>query len=111
LSDALPARVIAPDVVLYVGFDVGAVIAVDGACVSGGVQYTVSVSALLFPVASRAVTVRIFLPLCSAMLLQVHDVVPEQVPLPPRLPVQVTCVIPTLSAALPLRVMEPDVVL
>jgi hypothetical protein len=36
-----------------------------------------------------------------------HDVVPDAVPLPPRLFVQVTCVTPTLSEALPPKLSVP----
>jgi hypothetical protein len=45
------------------------------------------------------------------MLLQVQDAVPLQFPLPPRLFVQDTCAIPTLSDALPPRAMVPEAVL
>jgi hypothetical protein len=111
LSEAVPPRVIGVDVVLYVEPDVGEVIVIVGACVSGGVKVTVRMSVPLLLAASVAVTVSTFWPLCSTMLLQVQELVPEHDPLPPRLFAQITCVTPTLSEAVPPRVIGVDVVL
>src|ERR1035438_5715036 len=61
------------------------------------------VSGPVLPAASRAVTVMTLAPLCSAILLIVQAVVPDAVPLPPRSLLQVTCVTPTLSLAVPPR--------
>ena len=55
----------------------------------------------MLPVASRAVTVSTFWPDCSTMPLAVQLAVPVAVPLPPRSLLQVTCVTPTLSLAVP----------
>ena len=66
-------------------------------------------SVLVLPAASRAVTVITLLPDCSVMLLADQDVVPLALPLPPRLFDQLTCVTPTLSEAVPLRVSGDDV--
>ncbi len=65
---------------------------------------TLSVSVLVLPAASRAVTVNTFVPLDSAIPLTDQLVVPVAVPDPPRLFAQVTCVTPTLSDAVPLKV-------
>src|SRR5204862_5754375 len=62
---------------------------------------TVMLGVLVFPAASRAVTVSTLAPDCSTMPLAVQLVVPVAVPLPPRLFAQVTCVTPTLSDAVP----------
>ena len=72
---------------------------------------TVNVSVVVFPAASLAVTVRILVPLSRLIPLTLQLVVPEAVPLPPRLLLQVTLVTPTLSEAVPPRLMEDDVVL
>jgi hypothetical protein len=50
---------------------------------------------------SKAVTVITFWPLERTIPLQVQDVVPLQVPLPPRSFVQLTWVMPALSEAVP----------
>src|SRR6266705_1447345 len=55
----------------------------------------------VLPAASRAVTVRTLAPGCSTMPLTDQVVVPVAVPLPPWLLLHVTCVTPTLSAAVP----------
>src|SRR5262245_15241170 len=60
----------------------------------------------MLPAASRAVTVSTFDPDCRTMPLAVQLVVPVAVPEPPRLLAQVTWVTPTLSDAVPCRVME-----
>ena len=52
--------------------------------------------------ASRAVTVTVFAPACSAIPLADQLVVPLAVPAPPRLFAHLTCVTPTLSLAVPL---------
>ena len=59
---------------------------------------------LVFPAASRAVTVSTFAPLESAIPLTDQLVVPVAVPDPPRSFTQLTCVTPTLSEAVPLSV-------
>ena len=70
------------------------------ASVGGTFNVTVNVAVLAFPAASRAVAVRTFTPLCSATVA-LQFVVPAAIPLPPRLFVQLTCVTPTLSLAVP----------
>jgi hypothetical protein len=87
---------------------VGDVIVTVGMPIS---NVTVSTSVPVLFAASLAVTVSTFGPLCSAMLLHVHVVVPEHVPLPPRSLTQVTCATPTLSVAVPPSVIGVDVVL
>src|SRR2546425_8581635 len=58
------------------------------------------------PAASWAVTVRTFDPIWRTMPLAVQAVVPNAVPLPPRLFVQSTRVTPTLADAVPSSVRE-----
>jgi len=71
-----------------------------------GLTSMVRVSVAELPAASLAVTVMILSsPQWRLRAEIVQLVVPEAVPLPPRLLVQVTLVTPTLSAAVPLRVM------
>ena len=65
---------------------------------------TVSVAVPVFPAASFAVTVSTLEPGCSAIPETDQLVVPVAVPLPPALLLHVTCVTPTLSAAVPLSV-------
>jgi hypothetical protein len=96
LSVAVAASVTAP---LTVAPLVGAVIVTLGGVVS--LTVTVKLAVLVLPAASRAVTVRPFVPVWSAMPLAVQVVVPVAVPLPPRLFAHVTCVTPTLSDAVP----------
>jgi len=55
--------------------------------------------------ASRAVTVMMLVPASNAIPLTVHEAVPLAVPLPPRLFAHVTCVTPTLSEAVPPRLI------
>jgi len=62
----------------------------------------VSESVLVLFAASRAVTVMTFAPLCSVTPVMLQLVVPVAVPLPPRSLLQLTCVTPTASAAVPL---------
>src|SRR5262245_33479642 len=78
----------------------------------GGVEslrVTVSVAGRELPAASRAVTVMMFVPACSAIAPTDQLVVPAAVPLPPRLFVHLTCVTPTLSAAVPPSASEEPV--
>jgi hypothetical protein len=63
------------------------------------------------PAASLAVTVMIFVPLCSPITLTDQLAVPLAAPLPPRLFDHVTWVAPTLSEAVPPSVIELDEVL
>ena len=65
------------------------------------VYVTVSVFAVLFPAASRAVTVITFEPGKRLIPLALHAVVPAHVPLPPLLFDQVTVFTATLSEAAP----------
>src|SRR4030065_360603 len=60
----------------------------------------------VLPSASRAVTATMLLPDFSAMVFMDQEPVLEVVPLPPRLLAQVTCVTPTLSDAVPPRLIE-----
>jgi len=61
----------------------------------------VSTSVAVLPAASRAVTVTTLAPACNTIPAAVQAVVPVAVPLPPRSLLHVTCVTPTLSAAVP----------
>src|SRR6185436_18517910 len=82
--------------------DVGTVIVIVGGVVSGGGrEVTISVSLLLLFAASRAVTVRTFVPSCSETAGTLQLVVPLAMPLPPRSLLQVTWTTPTLSVAAP----------
>ena len=65
----------------------------------------VKVSLPVFSAASRAVTVIVLSPSCNEMFDIVQLVVPEAVPVPPRLLVQVTLVAAMLSEALPPKFM------
>jgi hypothetical protein len=67
---------------------------------------TVRIAAFVFPAASLAVTVSTLTPLSKVMPFALQLVVPLAVPLPPRLLLQVTCVTPTLSEAVPPRFTE-----
>ena len=67
---------------------------------------TVKVSVAVLPAASRAVMVSTFVPVCRPIPLAVQLVVPVVVPVPPRLFAQLTCVTPTLSAAVPPSVTD-----
>src|SRR5262245_61097914 len=86
-------------VVVYDAADVGAAIATAGAVPS--VIVTVTLSVLLLPAASLAVTVMTLAPGFRTTPATVHAVVPEAVPLPPRSFDQVTCVTPNASEAVP----------
>lgn len=72
---------------------------------AGRLYVTVSAAFPLLPAASCAVTVIKFVPPCKATPVMFHAVVPLAVPPPPPLLLQVTCVTPTLSLAVPLRLM------
>src|SRR5687767_5361787 len=67
-------------------------------------RVTLSVSMLVLPAASCAVTVKTFGPFLSAISLTLQLAVAVAVPEPPRSFDQVTCVTPTLSEAVPLSV-------
>src|SRR5262245_66608142 len=78
----------------------------------GGVEslrVTVRVAGRELPAASRAVTVMMLVPACSAIAPTDQLVVPAAVPLPPRLLVHVTCVTPTLSEEVPPSASEGPV--
>jgi hypothetical protein len=98
LSDAVPPSVSGLLVAVYVAPDVGVVMDTVGAVAS---YVTVRVAVPALPAASFAVTVSTFDPGCSAIPEADQLVVPDAVPLPPALLVHVTCVTPTLSAAVP----------
>jgi hypothetical protein len=98
LSAAVPPIVRGLLVAVYVDPDVGVVTDTVGAVVS---YVTVRVAVPALPAASFAVTVSTFVPGCSAMPDADQLVVPVAVPLPPALLLHVTCVTPTLSAAVP----------
>jgi hypothetical protein len=66
---------------------------------------TARVSMPTFPAGSSARTVKLFTPDCRVMLLQVQDVVPVQLPFPPRSFTHVTSETPPLSEAVPLNVI------
>jgi hypothetical protein len=65
---------------------------INGAA-TAGVLLTVRMAVLVFPAASRAVTVITFVPL-ERVMLALHEVVPVAVPLPPRELDQLTWVTP-----------------
>ena len=69
--------------------------------VVSGVYVTVNVAVPALLAASFAVTVRTLVPDCRTIPLTDQLVAPLAVPLPPRLLLQVTCVTPTLSDAVP----------
>jgi hypothetical protein len=106
LSDAEPRRLIELLVVVYVLLLVGDVMVTVGFVVSP-LRVTVSTSVLVFPAPSRTVTVITFEPVCSEMLPVDQDVVPDAVPLPPRLLLHVTLAtpLPPESEAEPPKVM------
>jgi hypothetical protein len=97
-SLAVPLTAIVPLVAVYDDALVGEVIDTVGAVAS---RLTVSVSVDVLLAASRAVMVMIVVPDGMDTDAIVHDVVPVATPLPPRLVVQLTCVTPTLSLAVP----------
>src|SRR5690348_8998676 len=97
LSEAVALTVIVP---LTVAPAAGAVRLTAGGVVSG-VYVTVNVAVPALLAASFAVTVSTFVPDCSTIPLTDQLVVPVAVPLPPRSLLQLTCVTPTLSEALP----------
>ena len=72
---------------------------------------TAKVAVAVLPAASRAVTVKTFIPSWSAILLAVQLAVPVAVPVPPALFVHVTWVTPTLSDAVPPSVRSALLVL
>src|SRR5438874_471508 len=65
---------------------------------------TVKVAVAVLPAASCAVTVSTFVPACSAIPFAAHFLAPVAMPLPPTLFTHLTCVTPTLSAAVPASV-------
>jgi hypothetical protein len=76
------------------------------------VRLTVSVSVFVFPAPSRTVTVITFEPVCNAIEPVDQDVVPDAVPLPPRLLLHVTLAtpLPPESEAEPPSVMLAELV-
>ncbi len=62
------------------------------------------------PAESRAVTVTMLTPAWRTIPDADHDVVPMAVPLPPRLFVHVTWLIPAVDEAVPLKVSEFELV-
>jgi len=81
-----------------------------GASTGATLNVTVNTSVETLPAESRAVTVTLLRPLCSAIAPVFQVVVPAAIPLPPRSFAQVTCVTPTPSLAEPLTVTEDEVV-
>src|SRR4030095_4383971 len=104
LSLALADTVTVP---VTVALEAGPVTATVGGVVS--LRLTVRVACLVLPAASRAVTVMMLVPACSAIAPADQLVVPAAVPLLPRLFVHVTCVTPTLSEAVPPSASEGPV--
>jgi hypothetical protein len=104
-SDAVPARLIVLPDAAKVPVEVGDVMAMTGGVESG---VYVSASAVLdwFPVALRAVTVTRVVPLgkVSPGIVQLLD--PVAKPVAPRSVSQVTWVMPALSNAVPLKLIE-----
>jgi hypothetical protein len=99
LSDAVPPSESGVEAVAYVGEEVGDVIVQVGAVAS---QVTVRVSVPTFPAPSRARTVMTLFPGVSATDATLQLVVPVAVPEAPVAAfVQVTCVTPTASDAVP----------
>jgi hypothetical protein len=80
----------------------------EGGVVSGGVYVTVIVAARELPAASLAVTVIKFEPAARLMVETDQLVVPLAVPLPPAELAQVIAVTPTLSLAVPLKLIVLD---
>jgi hypothetical protein len=109
-SLAVPPTVTGVVLVVYVATDVGVVMETPGAVVSAAVYVTVSESVLVLFAASRAVTVMTFAPPCSVMLVMLQLVVPVATPLPPRSLLQLTCVTPTASAAVPFTLSVAELV-
>ena len=93
----------------------GVVVAIDPLGVTrvaapGGVLLViVSVPLAVLFAASRAVTVMTVVPSGTGTAAIVHAVVPVATPLAPRSVVQLTCVTPTLSLAVPARATVPFV--
>src|SRR6185503_8178390 len=77
---------------------------------AGGKNVTVSVPFTVLLAASRAVTVITVVPAPSGTLAIDQAVVPVATPLAPRLVVQLTCVTPMLSLAVPLTTIVSLVV-
>jgi hypothetical protein len=111
LSDAVPEIVTDADAVEYEDAEVGAPIVIVGAVESDAEYVTVKMSVPTFPAASRALTVMTFEPTCNPMDDAAQLVVPDALPPPPRLLLQLTDETPTLSEALPpIEIVAPDVV-
>ena len=102
-SDAVPLTVIPATVNTWPL--AGWLIVNEGAVVSGGVYVTMSVSVLVLPAASLAVTVMTLDPAARLMLGTDQLAVPLAVPLPPAELDQLTKVTPTLSLAVPPRLI------
>ncbi len=109
-SLAVPPTVKGEVLVVKVVPVVGVAIETAGAVVSGTLNVMVMTSVVTLPVASCAVTVMMFAPLCKAMPATLQLVVPVAVPLPPRSFIHVTCVTPTASAAVPPRATIAELV-
>jgi hypothetical protein len=80
-------------------------------CYASHFLLTLSVSVDWLPAASFAVTVNILVPFDSCILEIDQDDVPLAVPLPPWELTQVTWLTPTLSEALPDKLMDDFLVL
>jgi hypothetical protein len=101
LSEAVPPSATVPDVVVYVGDEVGVVIVHVGAVPS---YVTVIVSVPAFPAPSRARTVMTLFPAASAIPSTLQFVVPFAVPeAPVAVFVHVTAARPIASDAVPPR--------
>jgi hypothetical protein len=111
LSDAVPETFTDVDVVEYDDAEVGAPIVTTGLVESDAEYVTVRTSVPTLPAASRALTVMTFVPICNPMEDAAQLVVPDALPLPPRLLLQLTDDTPTLSDAVPvIDIVAPDVV-
>ena len=77
------------------------IVATGGVVSAVAVLVTVNVSVPLLPAASRAVTVMVLVPTANAIPLADQLVAPLAVPLPPAELLQLTCVTPTASEAVP----------
>ena len=109
LSDAVPLRLMVLLEEVNVEAEVGETMLRTGGVVSAAEEVTVSTAEATFPAASAAVTVICVDPLAKATPLIVQLVVPVAMPLAPRSVVQVTWVTPTLSDAVPPKlIVLPD---
>ncbi len=83
---------------------------ISGGTLPTALYVTVMTAVAEFPPESIAVTVTVLIPACRTIPDTDHEVVPVAVPLPPRLFVHVTWLIPAADEAVPLIVSEFELV-